>query len=208
MSAEEAAKERIIAAARDRFFKEGFGRTSVDQLTADLGMSKKTFYKHFKSKEDLVGQIMQRTIGGVGARITLIVNDTRASFLEKLNLIMRELGTQLSQFGQAFQLDLQRFAPDIWHHIETFRREMLMANITRLVRQGKNEGYIRPSINERIFILAYLAAVNSIVRPNVLAEESFSAVEALHGIMTIFFAGILTEDAANQLQAFEHSKEK
>ena len=40
-----------------RFLDAGFRRVSVDELTSDLAMSKRTFYRIFDSKEDLVGQL-------------------------------------------------------------------------------------------------------------------------------------------------------
>ena len=52
------AKSRILLAARERMLRVGYTRLSVDDLVSDLGMSKKTFYRIFRSKEDLLVQIL------------------------------------------------------------------------------------------------------------------------------------------------------
>lgn len=49
-----AARERILAAAVERFYAEGTRAVSADRLIADAGVSKVTFYRHFRSKDDLV----------------------------------------------------------------------------------------------------------------------------------------------------------
>jgi len=46
-------KEKILQAARDLFYRNGYLATSVDNIIAQSGVSKSNFYYHFKSKEDL-----------------------------------------------------------------------------------------------------------------------------------------------------------
>jgi AcrR family transcriptional regulator len=46
--------ERIISAASKLFYGEGIGRVSMDAIAAKAGLTKRTLYYHFKSKDDLV----------------------------------------------------------------------------------------------------------------------------------------------------------
>jgi AcrR family transcriptional regulator len=46
--------ERIIAAANRLFYSEGIRSVSVDAVAARAGVTKRTLYYHFKSKDDLV----------------------------------------------------------------------------------------------------------------------------------------------------------
>ena len=48
------AKERILDAANRLFYGEGIRAVSVDAIAAKAGITKKTLYYHFKSKDDLV----------------------------------------------------------------------------------------------------------------------------------------------------------
>ena len=47
-------RQRLIEAAGRRFYRDGFRMVGLDQILADVGISKTAFYKHFESKEDLV----------------------------------------------------------------------------------------------------------------------------------------------------------
>ena len=47
-------RQRLIDAAVRRFYRDGFRNVGVDQVLADVGISKTAFYKHFESKEDLM----------------------------------------------------------------------------------------------------------------------------------------------------------
>ncbi|MBE9503553.1 MAG: TetR/AcrR family transcriptional regulator, partial [Proteobacteria bacterium] len=48
-------KKKIIQTAKKRFFKEGLKKVHMDDIASDMGVSKKTLYKHFDSKEELAG---------------------------------------------------------------------------------------------------------------------------------------------------------
>ncbi len=47
-------RQRLVEAAGRRFYRDGFRMVGLDQILADVGISKTAFYKHFESKEDLV----------------------------------------------------------------------------------------------------------------------------------------------------------
>ena len=48
------ARHRLTEAAARRFYRDGFRNVGIDQVLADVGVSKTAFYKHFESKEDLM----------------------------------------------------------------------------------------------------------------------------------------------------------
>jgi AcrR family transcriptional regulator len=47
-------RERIVAAASRLFYREGIRAVSVDAVAAEAGLTKRSLYYHFKSKDDLV----------------------------------------------------------------------------------------------------------------------------------------------------------
>ncbi len=47
-------RERIVAAASRLFYGEGIGRVSMDAVAEKAGVTKRTLYYHFRSKDDLV----------------------------------------------------------------------------------------------------------------------------------------------------------
>lgn len=51
-------RDEIIARAYDVFYKQGFHATGVDTVLADSGISKRTLYKYFRTKEELIAAIV------------------------------------------------------------------------------------------------------------------------------------------------------
>jgi AcrR family transcriptional regulator len=53
-------KQEIIAQAYDAFYDGGFHATGIDTVMANSGISKRTLYKYFPSKEDLIEAVLER----------------------------------------------------------------------------------------------------------------------------------------------------
>ncbi|MFA1819445.1 TetR/AcrR family transcriptional regulator [Virgibacillus oceani] len=53
-------KEELMGAAVELFKKKGYHATSVEDITASIGISKGGFYRHFKTKEILVLELLNR----------------------------------------------------------------------------------------------------------------------------------------------------
>jgi len=196
-------KERIFARADERFMKEGFARITVDDLTSDLSMSKKTFYKVFRSKEDLVEQLIMRALGNVALSLEKVMTsditfpERIRGFMSIIPLIARRVDSPMAQ-------DIQRHLPTVWARIEEFRRGRMTKYLTKILEQGKDEGYIRPDVPVRLLVLSVIGAVQSIVRPMVLAEESFSTREAVAGIFSLFLRGSLTDTGREAIDTIMH----
>src|SRR4051794_24601751 len=54
----EATRQRIVQAAGRRFKKDGIDGAGVASVMSDAGLTNGAFYAHFKSKEDLVANVL------------------------------------------------------------------------------------------------------------------------------------------------------
>lgn len=187
-----AQKQRILEAVRDRILAEGFSRLSVDQIAAMFGMSKKTFYKFFPTKEDLINQVAERIMAEGRINMSKISGSDR-DFIYKLHELMSFVALQSTRISKALQNDVERYAPDLWKRIEDFRTHRISDVFSHLVEQGMKEGYVRSDVNKRVFLLVVLGSIRNVVNPTVLSQESFSAHEAIENVLNLFFTGILTE---------------
>ena len=52
-------RRRILEAAYARFYRDGFARVGVDALAAAAGVTKRTLYDHFSSKDELLAAVLE-----------------------------------------------------------------------------------------------------------------------------------------------------
>jgi AcrR family transcriptional regulator len=94
-------RELLIGAATELFYAEGLRAVSVEKVIERAGTTKVTFYRHFKSKDDLVVAHLQRRAEqereGIGAAIAAADGDADRVF----QLIAEELGVLAC--GQGFR---------------------------------------------------------------------------------------------------------
>jgi TetR/AcrR family transcriptional regulator, mexJK operon transcriptional repressor len=67
----------ILAAARDLFTAEGFDGTSVDAISAEAGVSKRTVYDYFGDKQALLSAV----IGATSTALMATINQAIEEFL-------------------------------------------------------------------------------------------------------------------------------
>src|SRR5215831_17019301 len=64
---------RIVDGARRHFFAHGFRGVSMDDLTAELGMSKKTLYSRFDTKQQLLEAVIDEQFRRVSEKCERIL---------------------------------------------------------------------------------------------------------------------------------------
>jgi AcrR family transcriptional regulator len=197
-------KVKILKAASDTFFSRGFYKIPVDDIASLLKMSKKTIYKHFPTKENLVREVAYLFIKTHSSNIAEIINyDYNA--VEKLFYIFKYLGNMLININDKWFSDIQSQAPEIWNEIEAFRSRFMTQNISRIIEQGKKEKYIvnHPSL---IIINVFISSIRGIINPAFITNNKMPAFKALESTLDILMNGILTAKGKNLMKKLKKEK--
>ena len=67
----ERTRERILDLAYQGVIEKGFAATSIDELVEAAGITKSGFFYHFRDKNDLARQVMERFFASVGDRMDM-----------------------------------------------------------------------------------------------------------------------------------------
>jgi AcrR family transcriptional regulator len=185
-------KNKIIQTAKKRFFKEGLKKVHMDDIASDMGVSKKTLYKHFGSKEELAGAAVMLFQEEIREALASFRENTEDP-IERFEKIVRFANKKLSEAGPLFLNDIKREVPALWRSIEDFRRQEIMSHMNDILTEGKRKKQIRPEIDTHIATLVYLGAIETIIQPDVLEENNISLDDAFANIRNIFLGGIKTK---------------
>ncbi len=200
-------KQRILDKASEKFMESGITKVTLDEVASELGMNKKTVYKFFPSKDILLQTIVRMFLGRVEREVSTIVHSDDP-FERKLTSLLTLIGRLIRRMGKQFQIDVQRFAPDLWTEIDTFRNERVLVQVKQMFEQAKRENIFRSDLNIDLFYLTFISTVQGVINPKTLAEQSFSAEEAFRGIIRILFEGALTNDARQRIHYFDVNYEQ
>lgn len=195
MSEIEPVRERIMDHTAELFLKRGFSRVTTDELARAVGVSKKTIYLYFRSKEQLLLQTVQREMDRIRAHITEISGRTNMSSVEKLKATLGLVGVQFARLGSDTLEDISRKAPQIWHIIEQSRNRIFHDQVEAMIEAGIREGAIRADIDPKLTVLILLMIAQHILNPEKLFALSSSAKEVFEAVVKITYQGLLSENA-------------
>ncbi len=65
----EALRQKIIAAADELFYQQGYENTSFSDIADVVGISRGNFYYHFKSKDEILNAVIDARIAGIEAML-------------------------------------------------------------------------------------------------------------------------------------------
>ncbi len=198
---DEDVKKRILREARGLFFRYGFSKVTMDEAAEALGMSKKTLYRYFPSKEDLLAEVTSAHMEECDSELKAICHRRELSPLERLKLTMSYVTGIFSEMSESLVHDLRRNAPEIWKQVEEHRQKNIETDFGTLIKEGRQKGQFRKDVDERLFILIYSHVVRDILNPEVLSGLPFKPSHVYDTICKVLFEGLLTDKARAEYHA-------
>jgi len=184
-------QNKIVELTEEKFFRDGFYKTTMDEIASELKMSKKTIYKFFPSKDDLVMAIAKYFMEGMKSKIIPALNSDKNAIekLAELNGILAKASEKISPKRMD---EIRNHFPSLWSEIDSFRTKMMFGNITKVIDQGKVEGlfidYPTPIIMNTL-----VSSIRAIVNPEFILNNNFSISEAALYVFKVVIGGIVTE---------------
>lgn len=184
-------KERILELSREIFLQEGFYKTSLDGIAQQLKISKKTIYKYFRSKDELVRESILNFIQLNQRNASRFISSEHNS-VEKLFYMFNYVGKMLVKVSENYMKDIKNYMPDLWEEIDKNRTKILYTNLKFIIEQGQSEGYFVDTQSD-ILVSTFIVSIRGIMNPDTLISNKLAPAKALDSIVEILLNGILTE---------------
>ncbi|NVO09018.1 MAG: TetR/AcrR family transcriptional regulator [Bacteroidales bacterium] len=199
----------ILEAAEELFFRYGYSKTSVDDITESIRISKKTLYQNFESKEKILVAIFDSIKTELSTQIEKIIADKSIPFTDKLRESMRVISRQFSKIPPFFYDDIQYQAPEVWKMWLDYKKDAAFRHFRYLLEEGKSTGDIKPEISIDMTVFFYLSALHSMLDPKFIKHQLPSEVadnlpdsplDRFNEVVRIVYLGILTDKSKQELE--------
>lgn len=185
-------RARIVSAARAQFFDFGYSALTMDELAGTLGMSKKTLYRHFRGKDELVEEVLQEFVSGVRDTAETVFSEHALSFTAKLHRFTDAIVRRFAAIKPHVLRDLERAAPHVYRRLEELRYRNIPQIFGRIFRQGQTAGMIRGDVDAAFAVEFWRAAINGLMQPASLERLGITHDQAFERAIDLFFVGFLT----------------
>lgn len=186
-------KKRILLKADEMFMQFGFSKVTMEEIAAELGISKKTLYKCFSNKEHVLKEVIGETKCEIETFIDGLLADKSVEFIDKIKTLMNFLAKHIAKFDGPMIRDIMKNHPDMWHDIQKFKREKTHANFSRLIEEGIKSGYLRDDIPTKLIILLYDSAIHGLLDPGSISSLPLTADQIHREVNKVVFEGILSD---------------
>ena len=138
-------KAEFLAAAQQLFFEKGYETTSVNTIIESVGVSKGTFYHYFKSKEDLLDNLVENHTEQHLEAWRMIIEDDNLTALQKLNMVFEKSSSLKSANKEMIKMTFEALYRDenlLMRYKLTKRRiKVATVELTKIIQQGVEEGF-------------------------------------------------------------------
>jgi AcrR family transcriptional regulator len=204
-SAQTELRRRIVERAGVRFLRHGYSAFAMSALAADLGVSKKTLYVHFASKDVIIRTVIDKFATSIRAEAESILAQAGPTFVEKLRSFAEHMITRLGRFPPAVLSDLQRMAPQLYRHLQRVRRGNIAHIFSRFIEAGHRAGVVRTGISSEFAGEFFVYAMQGMLGGETLQRMNLTTAGAFEGAIRIFFGGLLTPAGQKEYEkSFPH----
>ena len=188
-------KCNIIKKAGEMFFRLGIRSVSIDDICRELGISKKTFYVYFESKDELVAQLLHSNVLYIAGKMEELLQ--MKDFRKLVARFLRHQEVEKNDVRRVPQLvyDLKKYYPRQFADFQTECFRTQKEYIARYLELGMQEGLVRANLNIELTAVLMAKIHSDAIRDFEEIEGHGHNMHQLgHTALDIFVRGVLSEE--------------
>ena len=184
-------KNKIAQDALQLFLKLGVRSVTMDDVSSQLGISKKTVYKYFANKPELIDYAFHIYFEQIIEIMTGVHERSRNAIDElfEMDEVMCSL-TRSWHPGVLFQL--RKYYPETWATIERRRSESIMHFVRENLLSGIEVGLYRPEIKVDIITELYMSKTTIFINKDFFQNTPYSLADVATENLEYHMRGITT----------------
>lgn len=188
-------RAHIIKTAGELFFRLGIRSVSIDDICRELGMSKKTFYVYFASKDELVEQLLQANINYMASKMEELLKT--GDFKQLVAKFIKHQEAEKNDVRRVPQLvyDLKKYYPRQFAQFQVNCFETQKEYIQRYLEMGQQAGLVRANLNIELIAVLFAKIHSDAIRDfEVIESHGHNMHQLGHTAMDVFVRGVLSEE--------------
>ncbi|MBO3698037.1 TetR/AcrR family transcriptional regulator [Roseivirga sp. E12] len=200
-------KEKIAERASELMQQFGIRTVTMDDISRDLGISKKTIYQYFKDKKELVNTITSIHLNLEKERFEGTATASENS-VHELIMVSQCLRESMKDMKMSLMNELQKFYPEAWQMYEDFKKGVMLESITAVIERGQKEGLFRAEVDPYLIAVMRIEQVQTFIMRNLFPREKYSLYDVQMQLFDHFIHGLFTIEGHQLFNDYTTSKIK
>jgi TetR/AcrR family transcriptional regulator, cholesterol catabolism regulator len=195
-------KERIVTKAHEQFNRYGIRSVSMDDIAAELGMSKKTLYQYFADKDELVdacfGNVMTHH------RMQCQADQQRAeNAIHELFLAFDMTQQTFVNMNPSVLYDMKKYHPAAYKKFHEFKYGFLYKVIVHNLEKGVKDELYRPDIDVDVMARLRIESVMLPFDADVFPNNRTHLIHIEQQLFDHFLYGLATTKGQKLIQKYK-----
>jgi TetR/AcrR family transcriptional regulator, fatty acid metabolism regulator protein len=184
-------REAILKAATHVFARNGYFQSQVADIAREAGVAAGTVYLYFRSKDDLLVSLFERTMREAiaeGRAALSGIDDPRERLTRIARLHLERLGRD-RDLAVVFQVELRQSTKFMERFSSSYLREYL-GQIRDTLAHGQASGHFRRDVNPTIAAKIFFGALDEMATNWILSKRRYSLAAEADTIVDLFVNGV------------------
>ena len=192
-------KEEIVKRALNDFMQYGFKTFTMDDLASKMGISKKTLYEHFPSKNELVETVLDYALDMSCKNVDAFVQGD-GSVIENVYRNQEKVKEIFNINSDRPIWELQKYYSKTYERMEIEFAKSDARFIDKLLEKGWKEGLFREDINVNFYKTFYSSVQRLRSVANTFPEKEYPFWDTIYTLMEYFFRILVNEKGMKELE--------
>jgi AcrR family transcriptional regulator len=190
---------QMLHRVEELFMKYGIKSITMDDVAAELGISKKTLYQWFASKDDLVIKVLEHHIAREKSNCLQMASLAKNA-IDEIFILLDSNSQELAQMKTNIVNDLQKYHREAWELIRKFQYDFVFKMIRENLIRGREEGFYRTDFDIDIIAKLHLATAFNLFDPQIFPDGQASKVTLFREYMMHYLHGIVSAKGLTHLK--------
>jgi AcrR family transcriptional regulator len=200
-------KDRILQAAMGLFTRNGIRSVSMDDIATHLGISKKTLYKWFENKDQIVSAVINNHLSSVQGECEVLIGQTDNAVDEMVQM-MDWAKRQFANINPNAIHDLRKYYPAAWGLFHAHKNNFILSQIQANLRRGVQEGLYRADLDVEVLSRLRLAQIDILFDPDIFPHTRFDQPRVQMACNEHFLLGMVTLKGHKLINEYRHVTEE
>ena len=195
-------KKKIVDQSIQLFLQYGFKSVTMDDIAKHMGVSKKTIYVHFPTKDQLVEQSALNHLDGIIKRINVISKQSKDPIIE-LYQIKKEALNHLSSEKKSPQYQLQKYYPSLYSKLTEKEFNALSGLFSNSIYEGIQTGIFRKDIDVDFVIRIFFNGIRGITDIKLFPIETYKIENLILNFSEYHLRALCTNEGIRKLEFYK-----
>ncbi len=192
-------KQKYASKAMEVFKRDGL-RMSLDEVAEKMGVTKKTLYNHFASKEELLRYCMSSFAADLKESLG-VMNSSDSDAITGLIMGVKTMGDLFHTLSPVFFFDLKKLYPEIAGAEHSSGSGTFIESIRQNLQKGIKEKRYRSDLNVDMVSHYFVYSMVSFFLNRILVNSEYTPSEYFRTILDYHLNAVVTDQGQDLLRS-------